>query len=94
MATIAGIDEKEHERKREELIAAVRSIAHGSTSGPTGLEALAMAIVGQDLGDNSLVEAIGGVGNIGCAIEDHAVAINRVADAIFAVADVLRDRLG
>ena len=56
----------------EHLAQAVYRIAYGSNSGPTGLEAVAMAINGADgPGTNSVSQAIGtGLGEISEAIRE------------------------
>ena len=65
-----------------ELISAISSISHGGTSGPTGLEGLAMSIAGKGLEKNLgnsieiLADAIyNGLGEI-------ASSIDRLADTI------------
>lgn len=60
----------------KELISAVRSIAHGPTSGPTGLEALCIAVSGEGYGDN-LAQAIRDAGS---AVESGLRAIAEAID--------------
>jgi hypothetical protein len=66
------------------LIAAIRSISHGGTSGPTGLEMLSMAISGErnaaPLG--SAIQSAGsevaeGLNAIAAAIDNLAEAVQR-----------------
>jgi hypothetical protein len=63
-----------------ELAAAVRAIAHGGTSGPTGLEMLTMAIVG----DGAFARD-----NLAQAIRDAGESIER---GLLALADALQGR--
>jgi len=59
------------------LVSAVRSISHGGVSGPTGLEALSMDLVGPGApGHDSLAAAIRDAG------ESIEVGLNRVAEAL------------
>lgn len=60
----------------KELISAVRAIAHGPTSGPTGLEALCIAVSGEGYGDN-LAQAIRDGGS---AVESGLRAIAEAID--------------
>lgn len=64
-----------------DLIAAIRSISHGPTSGPMGLEMLSMAINGSGgVGENSLAEAVSmGLGEIASSTER---GLNEIANAI------------
>lgn len=60
------------------LAAAVRSIAYGTVSGPTGLEALAMALTGEGpFSDNNLSQAIASAGEA-------------IGDGLYAIAAALR----
>ena len=52
-----------------DLIAAVRAIAHGPTSGPTGLELVAMALAGRG-------------GSVAESLDRIANAIERLAEVI------------
>jgi hypothetical protein len=65
------------EHLMESLTAAVRAIAHGPTSGPTGLEALAMSICGGGTFDtDNLSQAVRDAGaEIGNALRAVAEAI-------------------
>jgi hypothetical protein len=56
----------------DDLIDAVGRIAHGGVSGPTGLEALTMALIGGHPGDTSLTDGLFAI----------AEAIQRLADAV------------
>ena len=58
------------EKQINELIAAICSIAHGGTYGPTGLEMLAMAIDGEGPGWGGLPSAIKEAGQIADAIRE------------------------
>ena len=52
------------------LISAVRAIAHGPASGPTGLELVSMAL------------AKGGEPSVSASISQLAAAVDRLADAV------------
>jgi hypothetical protein len=69
-----------------ELARAVRAIAHGDSM-PTGLEALCMALIGE--GSNCDHNVVSSLDAIGRAIDAHADATDKAADALFAVAHVL-----
>jgi hypothetical protein len=68
---IAESAEKQDERTGQ-MTTAIRNIAHGGPSGPTGLEMLSMAINGDGQpGNNPVSNAItGGLGEIAEAIRD------------------------
>jgi hypothetical protein len=68
------------------LVAAIRSIAHGGISGPEGLEALAVALAG-----NNLKYPVGTqIMQTASALSDAAIALGEVASAIDNVADAIR----
>lgn len=65
------------EQTLDDLVSAVRSIAHGPVSGPTGLEALSMAIAGSgEFGSSNLSTAITS------AASEIAEALHAIARAI------------
>lgn len=91
-----------------ELVRAVRSVAHGDfgpdSSGPGGLEALAMSLNGQaghgkDVSGSldKIAEALSGVIDcetvlaITASIDDVATANTKIADAINNLADAVRE---
>jgi hypothetical protein len=64
---------------RSELVSAVRAIAHGPVSGPTGLEAVCMALAGEGpIGHNSLAAAIREAGE---AVERGLCAVAEALEA-------------
>lgn len=69
----------------DQLISAVRAIAHGPTSGPTGLEMVAMSLSGEGSGTpigpalESLAEAV----------REHATSVTEAAQTIAAAIENL-----
>ena len=64
----------------ESLISAIKSISHGSISGPAGLEGLAMSIAGEGaIGHNSLRQA---VLEVACSLTEISRSLDSVAEAI------------
>jgi hypothetical protein len=68
-----------------EFISAVRLIAHGPTSGPSGLEGVGIALAGDHFG-----EPVGpALASLALAVEHHAEAITEAAQTIAAAIDNL-----
>ena len=78
------MDEELSEFERE-IVAAIRSIACGGTTGPNGLEALTMAIGG--------VGAPGSGGSIAGELSGIAHALTDVADALRQISGAVEDIL-
>lgn len=56
----------------------LRAISHGDTYGPTGFEALSMALAGDGL-SKPVSDAMSEIAD---AIHEHASALHRIADAL------------
>jgi hypothetical protein len=69
-------------REMSELIAAIRLIAEGTVSGPSGLEALGMAIAGEGRGEPLGSSISGGCWEVAESIRAVASALSEVAEAI------------
>jgi hypothetical protein len=68
----------------DELVSAVRAIAHGSLSGPTGLEMLAMSFAGE-----GLRTPIGpALESLATAVREHAEAVTNAAETIVSAIDL------
>lgn len=63
--------------QNDALISAIRAIAHGPESGPSGLELVAVALAGKDK-------------DVATALTDIAHAINRLADSVQDVYGTIR----
>ncbi len=61
------------------LVNAVRAIAHGPMSGPTGLELVAMALSGEKNSDVAIGPALA---TLAQAVETHAEAVTTAASTI------------
>ena len=83
--------------KIDEIVSAIRSISHGGTSGPEGLEMLAMAVSGEGL-HSSLKEAVESIASSveHCAeflqpdLNDIAAGLNNIASALKDVASAIK----
>ena len=73
----------------EYIADAITKIAHGPSSGPTGLEMVAMAMRGEGGGDGSVAGALNGIAN---AIDDRAAdALDGIANAIDGLTEAIRN---
>ena len=64
----------------DSLLGAISTISHGGISGPTGFEALTMAIGGEGMpGENNVASSLSGIAQ---SIENIASAIVYLADTL------------
>lgn len=79
----------------DELVTAIRLIAHGGQSGPTGLEMLSMAVDGaggSPGGNGGLAGAIDRAGDQIAQSNSEVADANRgIAEALQAIADAIND---
>lgn len=68
------------EEQIEKLLVEIRNISHGGQSGPMGIEALVMALIGSgELGSSCVKDGFNAIAE---ALESVADAINGLSDSI------------